>query len=1302
MNEYTNDSFHEKEFEIKKKLNYNKLLKKILLKNILNKQKMRLKIKRVFLNNNIISILSNIFIFFLIMIKKIKATQILKLVVNGTKNKVLNSGTIPDRVYINGTLTNIDVAFRVFAIKPGINYITLEWDQKRWKYERMFRDLENIIEADFSYFDLSGVTSLKELFQGDSNLIYVNFSNVDTSSVTLMSSLFEGCETLKSIDLSNFDTSSVVQLDKMFKDCKSLVSLNLTNFRTPNLRKMNYLFQGCLQLKYLNLSSFTTDLVTGMDSMFCDCISLTSINILNFNTENTIIMDNMFAGCKSLKEIDLSNMYTKNVKYMYSMFYGCTSLISLNLSSFITSKVEDMENMFSGCNSLKYLYMPNFNLEYVSFMKNMFRNCYSLLSLDLSSFDFSYINIESIFYNCHSLTSIIFSKKQKLSGNITQMFYNCSSLKSLDFSYFNFDQVENADYLFYNCFSLKFLDLSDIDAWSVEKMDYMFYSCKSLTSINFANFQTIYASSFNNMFSNCKSLKFLDLSGFTTFSVKTMQSMFENCNSLTSVDLSSFQTSNVENMNSMFQNCYSLKSLDLSNFDISYDISFVNMFNNCSKLKYINFYYLNDYSKVYNNMFYKTSKLLVVCLRETPDSSLFLEQFSDKRCIISDCSVKINDDRSIIYDTKQCINDCQESERYTFKYNYFCYEECPKGTHSSKINTYICEKKLYSCLEKYPFIIIEENICTDECSCVDFFNNICTINSINKQSHALLYQNIIKGIEDGLINDLLEESFNKGEDILKIEKNVIYQISNTSNLNNLSFINISECENILKEKYNILEDNQLFIYKTELYIDQLLIPIIDYEIFDFKTKTKLDLNICKEKNVSFNIIIPISINENTLFKYVPVSSYYTDICDYNNENEDITLYDRKNNFNNNNLSICPENCIFNSYNNMNKTVNCQCEFVDTLFLLYVNNTDEYIYKFKIEEKIHNFEILKCYNLLFSKNGLLKNAVSYIILLVIVLYIFSSIYFYQKGFDLICEEINELINNKIFEDDNKSDLNITGNLSSTKINNSNNSKNNNFRSRNILEYKLNSDILDKNKFNEKIKKKDNDKPKEYSDLEINIIPYKEALENDKRSYFQFYISLIKEKNLIISVFNDNKDYNSRIIKICLISFCFVLNLVINALFFNDYKMHSIYVDKKTYNFKNNITNIIYSLIIFSIVFIIIKRLVLTRNNILELKYEKNKYIFKGKILIVLRCIIIKCICFFIFGIIILMLFWYYLSIFCIIYKNTQSCLFLNSLISLCFYSLFKFFICLFIGVLRIFSLKEPEILIYKISQAIQSI
>ena len=76
-------------------------------------------------------------------------------------------------------------------------------------------------------------------------------------------------------------------------------------------------------------------------------------------------------------------------------------------------------------------------------------------------------------------------------------------------------------------------------------------------------------------------------------------------------------------------------------------------------------------------------------------------------------------------------------------------------------------------------------------------------------------------------------------------------------------------------------------------------------------------------------------------------------------------------------------------------------------------------------------------------------------------------------------------------------------------------------------------INKNKQNKEEKVKNSS---EYIDDEINDLSYNLAIQNDKRNFCQYYISLIKTKNsLFFALCNDN-DYNSKIIKIDLISNC----------------------------------------------------------------------------------------------------------------------------------------------------------------------
>ena len=141
-----------------------------------------------------------------------------------------------------------------------------------------------------------------------------------------------------------------------------------------------------------------------------------------------------------------------------------------------------------------------------------------------------------------------------------------------------------------------------------------------------------------------------------------------------------------------------------------------------------------------------------------------------------------------------------------------------------------------------------------------------------------------------------------------------------------------------------------------------------------------------------------------------------------------------------------------------------------------------------------------------------------------------------------------------------------------------------------------------------------------------------------------------KHILIFSFYTYTDYNSKFIKIILFLFSFSLSFTINALFFNDTTLHKIYEDKGEYNFIYQIPNILYSTIITSLINIIIKYLSLTEKEILEIKNEKN--FLKDKIYTNLKKMSKKLIIFFILTFLFLLFFWFYLTCFCGIYKNSQ--------------------------------------------------
>lgn len=145
------------------------------------------------------------------------------------------------------------------------------------------------------------------------------------------------------------------------------------------------------------------------------------------------------------------------------------------------------------------------------------------------------------------------------------------------------------------------------------------------------------------------------------------------------------------------------------------------------------------------------------------------------------------------------------------------------------------------------------------------------------------------------------------------------------------------------------------------------------------------------------------------------------------------------------------------------------------------------------------------------------------------------------------------------------------------------------------------------------------------------------------------------------------------------------------------MHKIYEDEGVFNFIYLIPQILYSIIISTIINIIIKYLSLSEKDITNLKKAKIKDRNPYK---VKRCLIIKFICFYVIGILFLGLFWYYVSCFCAVFKNTQIYLIKEILISFSLSLLYPFILCLFPAMFRIISLNKPEELLFKINKLIQ--
>ena len=214
---------------------------------------------------------------------------------------------------------------------------------------------------------------------------------------------------------------------------------------------------------------------------------------------------------------------------------------------------------------------------------------------------------------------------------------------------------------------------------------------------------------------------------------------------------------------------------------------------------------------------------------------------------------------------------------------------------------------------------------------------------------------------------------------------------------------------------------------------------------------------------------------------------------------------------------------------------------------------------------------------------------------------------------------------------------------------------------------------------------------YNDTELDELEYELAIIHDKRTYFQYYWSVLKKNQLIIFTFVPTDDFNLIYVKIALFIISFGLFITINGFFFSDDTMHKVYEDNGEYNLIYQIPQIFYSSVISSLANALLRTLSLSENNILELKKEAYFDLNKGKKKArqIEKCLRRKLILFFIISFILQLFFWYFISCFCAVYRNTQVILLKDTGISFGLSMLYPFALCFLPGIFRIPALRAKE-------------
>ena len=202
---------------------------------------------------------------------------------------------------------------------------------------------------------------------------------------------------------------------------------------------------------------------------------------------------------------------------------------------------------------------------------------------------------------------------------------------------------------------------------------------------------------------------------------------------------------------------------------------------------------------------------------------------------------------------------------------------------------------------------------------------------------------------------------------------------------------------------------------------------LEYQVYDDK-KNILNLSKCNS-----NIQILFSLNNNNSLDLNSISdfqnsgidifnindSFFNDICyPHSNSENDVILKDRIKDIYQN-YSLCDEGCNYNAFIIENKSISCDCKLKTNISL---NESIMSLPSFSDIKTDSNFDIIKCYNLVFSSKGKSNNIGFWIFLFLIIILIILLILHFYKGIKPIKDYIFQEMKKYGYIDDDK-DKNI---------------------------------------------------------------------------------------------------------------------------------------------------------------------------------------------------------------------------------------------------------------------------------------
>ena len=383
---------------------------------------------------------------------------------------------------------------------------------------------------------------------------------------------------------------------------------------------------------------------------------------------------------------------------------------------------------------------------------------------------------------------------------------------------------------------------------------------------------------------------------------------------------------------------------------------------------------------------------------------------------------------------KKCVENCQDNAYYKYEYNHVCMNKCPFGTHHIYREEYLCQRdvkckefktNISACMNNLAigyYIDQKDGIYKP---CYKACKTCYGAGDINNNNCIEYLMDIHLDEFRGKINTINTNEIDKGNDYYEYQDNVIYTLTSSFNQKNNQYVNVSsidlgECEKKIIAEYGLPNNSNFYILKIDYLLPGTKTPKIEYELYYPLNGTNLTLlNISACKDVKIDIYFPTNITLDELYKYNPKNDFYNDICKTHTSESgtDIILSDRRNEFVDNNMNVCEEDCelvnLDKIHNSSINRVKCTCYTKINLPILSEVKIDKnkLLNNFKDIKNMININLLKCINLMFNSGNIFKNFSNYMILFLFSLSIASIIVFILYDYIRIKKIIKILRNTK---------------------------------------------------------------------------------------------------------------------------------------------------------------------------------------------------------------------------------------------------------------------------------------------------